>query len=181
MPLVMPICDFIRGCKNSLLVSPSLPQSAANCDDAYSSMPRPLRKCFCHPINRDKSGCFPESSIVCLFFVRCPSTVLGRIISVIIYTLYGMRVAWTPSHISDKLTKVKPFRGNGNSSAAIVFVFSVVGVVASCLHCLPNSVFWHLTTVYNRVSHIALLIGRMVSGLRFQPQFTQYNTMLGVA
>lgn len=76
-----------------------------------------------------------------LLFSCSPFAVLGRVISIIIQSVYAVLVRRPFSHIGNKPFKSKPFFTDGYASRSIVFIIAIIGVVAPLNHCGPNGVF----------------------------------------
>ena len=82
-----------------------------------------------------------RSAILNLFRVTSPFTIIGRILTIIVYSFKGQSLR-TFSHISKKGSEImKPASADRNSSPPIIFVGRVIRVCASLFHVMPNSIF----------------------------------------
>lgn len=83
------------------------------------------------------------TTIIRLFFSCRPSTIFGRIRTVIVDTFKCSACKWYWCHISAKINEtVAPSFANGNASASVIFPSWIVGIVATGLHSGPNMMEW---------------------------------------
>lgn len=93
-----------------------------------------------------------------LLFWCSPSAVAWLVITIAVYSVYGVGLARLFSHISKKVLKtVFPSIANNDSSTPIDWVLFIVRVVASPLHKLPCSVFYRASRVVSSLVRVASL------------------------
>ena len=77
-----------------------------------------------------------------LFMVCCPSTIIRRVVSIVIDAVNAVLVGRAISHIPQKRRKTIPSTENLYPSAAPHTELLVTWVVASASHVNPRSIFW---------------------------------------
>jgi len=70
-----------------------------------------------------------------------PIAVARRIRAVVVSTLQGMQRRWPASHVSKEIGVIVPARIDFNPPASIVAVGSIVGIVTTRPHTLPQMIF----------------------------------------
>jgi hypothetical protein len=86
-----------------------------------------------------RGGYFTASSVSNLFSARGPTTIVGFIVSVWIYSIKAT-AGWTFAHVGKKVFKPMPAVANGNSAPAVVDKGLVSWNAASLQHSCPRRV-----------------------------------------
>lgn len=110
---------------------------------------RPLRYCFQLSLKKED---MIVSSISSLLFSCCPNTVLWRIGTIVINSLYGIVGIWTISHISKEVLKFVPSRTNNYPSFAVSIGIFAIWITTSIKHTTPNSILCCLAHAMCRVT-----------------------------
>jgi hypothetical protein len=84
------------------------------------------------------------STIHELFSPSGPSTILRRIVSIIVLTINSESVR-AKSHIGKEIFKFIPSLANFNASATIKFIITSVRIVASAAHIFPQSINFRIS------------------------------------
>ena len=89
-----------------------------------------------------------------LFFHRGPTTILGRVVAVIVDALKREFRAFpdtsrrSQSHVSQEVLKFSPANANTDSASAIAFIAAVTRIGAPAFHGFPRFVFWCGTAIF---------------------------------
>jgi hypothetical protein len=107
----------------------------------------------------------PVIAFICaLFQSRCPSTVLGAIIAVVVFAVKRMALAWAQSHISAKVFKrFSPTITDLDPSTAVVVKHRIVWVSASLNHRTPNIIFGRFTAAVSNTHFTKITTTRCCS------------------
>lgn len=108
-------------------------------------------------------------SICALFFLGCPSAIPRLIISIIIFSVDAVKLAWSRPHISNKVFKLPPSLANLNSPAMITMVFWMISCTSD-KHSRPYLIFSRLahavSSLCYRVSCRKLFCSFATTGFR---------------
>lgn len=81
--------------------------------------------------------------VIRLFRSGSPSTILGRIRTIVVDSIYRKTVSGTLPHVcQETLVASAPSVADPNAASAVVLETVISGTVAAILHGLPNHVFW---------------------------------------
>lgn len=106
---------------------------------AYTSRVGPLREGFGFPV---KGNVSIFASIVCLLFLREPSAIFWGVRAIVINSIKAVLRGGAFSHIGNKILKgILPSVANVNTSAAIMGIAFIVGIVAPLPHASPYMIF----------------------------------------
>src|SRR6266853_2398798 len=93
------------------------------------------------------------ASILGLLKFRGPMTVVGSIISVVIFSIYGVQSAWSSAHIREKVSiGVQPSITYSNSPTTVVGITRNIGVVASVSNASPDGILSGVSVAMSSVS-----------------------------
>ena len=94
-------------------------------------------------------------AVVCLFFARRPTTVLRRVVAVIVDTLYGRILRWF-AHVGNECGKRRvPPRANANTAPAVSRKMSGIRILATLTHPNPRTVSeWRCAAIGMTVERI---------------------------
>lgn len=77
-----------------------------------------------------------------LFFLRCPTTIRGFVIAIVVNTINRVLRRWFTSHIGEKINKVfSPSVAYGNSPASISFISCCLWISAAMNYSYPCFIF----------------------------------------
>lgn len=130
-----------RGFNRSLHGPAPVLNSRSKCPECHfwSFKGKDLSKCIFLVVEAVQSV---ASRILCLLASCGPSTVFFRVVSVVVFSLNGMKRGRARTQISVKAFKtVSPFIRHSDASRAIVFVVPASRQIASSLYGRPYSIF----------------------------------------
>lgn len=81
------------------------------------------------------------SSIPCLLFWSCPTTIFWFVVAIVVDALYPTS-CWPASHVSKKVFELKPSPTDFDSARAIAIIGAIIGICASLNHRIPHAIFW---------------------------------------
>lgn len=118
----------------------------------------PLNEKLCHSIVSYVSG---ASAVPSLLGRACPSTVVGRVIFVVVYAIKRVSLCWRFTHIKKKSLKtIAPPVTHGDSPKTVIGIGVVSGVVATVFHQKPRQVFFVPASVRIFFAHAVLEVER---------------------
>lgn len=94
-------------------------------------------------------------SVVLLFFLICPTTIIFEISKIWVDTIQRVFPKRTHSHISNKYREVVPFFANRYASPTIEIIIRIIGIVTTAKHSCPCSVFWRTSEAVGGKSSLA--------------------------
>lgn len=134
-----------KGC-----VYPPMSNSPLNCSTRNSKITRPFHKVSSFPVKRNKPII---ALITTLFFLGGPMAIIGRIVTVIIFTINRMLYRRPWPHISEKRFKREsPFIAYFNTASAVSFKRMVIRIHTSVFHAIPYPIFRTLAHIMSSIS-----------------------------
>jgi hypothetical protein len=76
-----------------------------------------------------------------LFFFRRPTTVVGRVIAIVVNAVDAVKTAWSSPHVGEEIYKFTPTLANDYAAFTIVFIADRFRISTPSMHVGPNGVF----------------------------------------